>query len=81
MGKIRRQLGAARSAASPVFIYGKSLRLLAEKAGFIVERVIYDSESFQFWASEQYIKNIPLTDERSYHGDIAASIFNRSAAG
>lgn len=53
----------------------KSLRLLAEKAGFVVEQVIYDSESFQFWASEQYLRDIPMTDERSYHGDIAASIF------
>jgi predicted SAM-dependent methyltransferase len=53
----------------------KSLRLLAGKAGFVVERVIYDSDSFQFWASEQYLKDIPLTDERSYHGDIATSIF------
>ncbi len=53
----------------------KSLRFLAEKAGFVVEQVIYDSESFQFWASEQYLQNIPLTDKRSYHGDITASIF------
>jgi SAM-dependent methyltransferase len=53
----------------------KSLRLAAEKAGFVVERVIYDSESFQFWASEQYLRDIPMTDARSYQGDIAASIF------
>lgn len=53
----------------------KSLRFAAEKAGFVVERVVYDSESFQFWASEQYLRDIPLTDSRSYHGDIAASIF------
>ena len=59
-----------------LFLYTeKSLRLVAEKAGFTVERVIYDSESFQFWASEQYLKDIPLTDRRSYHGDIDASIF------
>jgi SAM-dependent methyltransferase len=59
-----------------LFLYTeKSLRLLAEKAGFVVERVTYDSESFQFWASEQYLKDIPLTDSRSYHGDVAASIF------
>lgn len=59
-----------------LFIYTeKSLRLLAENAGFTVTRVIYDSESFQFWASEQYLQDIPLTDARSYHGDIAASIF------
>jgi len=53
----------------------KSLRLLAEKAGFVVQQVIYDSESFQFWASEQYLRDIPLTDARSYHGDVSKSIF------
>jgi SAM-dependent methyltransferase len=53
----------------------KSLRLLAEKAGFVVERVVYDSESFQFWASEQYSRDISMDDPRSYRGDIAASIF------
>lgn len=53
----------------------KSLRLLAEKAGFIVEKVIYDSESFQFWGSEQYAQDIPLNDARSYKGDISKSIF------
>lgn len=59
-----------------LFVYTeKSLQMLAEEAGFTVEQVIYDSESFQFWASEQYLRDIPLTDARSYHGDIAASIF------
>jgi SAM-dependent methyltransferase len=53
----------------------RSLRLTAEKAGFVVERVIYDSESFQFWASEQYARDISMDDPRSYRGDIAASIF------
>ncbi len=53
----------------------KRLRLMAEKAGFVVERVIYDSESFQFWGSEQYLHDISMDDPRSYRGDIAASIF------
>lgn len=38
----------------------KSFRYLAEKAGFTVERVIYDSKGFQFWGSEIYLRNIPL---------------------
>jgi SAM-dependent methyltransferase len=44
----------------------KSFRLLAEKAGFVVESVIYDSEGFQFWGSEQYLQDIPLKDSRSF---------------
>lgn len=40
----------------------KSFRHLAEKAGFKVERVIYDSEGFQFWGSEKYLRNISLFD-------------------
>lgn len=34
---------------------------LAERSGFEVERVVYDSTSFQFIGSEQYRRNIPLT--------------------
>lgn len=59
-----------------LFLYTETgFRRLAEDSGFIVEKVVYDSESFQFWASEQYLKDIPLTDARSYHGDVDASIF------
>ena len=44
-----------------LFLYTeKSLRLLAEKAGFTVEKIIYDSEEFQFWASEYYAKDIAM---------------------
>ena len=38
----------------------KSFRLAAEKAGFKVDRVVYDSWEFQFWGSELYQKDIPL---------------------
>jgi hypothetical protein len=34
--------------------------MLADKAGFVVDRVIYDSASFQFWGSELYKRDIPL---------------------
>lgn len=44
----------------------KSFRLLAERAGFTVESVVYDSDSFQFWGSEQYLRDIPLNDPRSF---------------
>jgi SAM-dependent methyltransferase len=38
----------------------ESFRLLAEKSGFKVERVVFDSSQFQFWASEAYRRNISL---------------------
>ena len=49
--------------------------ILAEKAGFTVEKVIYDSEAFQFFASEQYARDIPMNDERAFRGNVAESIF------
>jgi SAM-dependent methyltransferase len=54
----------------------KSLCQVAESAGFKTEKVVYDSGSFQFWASEQYLRDIPLTDPRSYQMDPANSMFS-----
>jgi SAM-dependent methyltransferase len=55
----------------------KSFRFLAGKAGFTVEKVIYDSTAFQFWGSEQYQRDIPLSDERTFKDDISKSIFTQ----
>lgn len=62
-----------------LFLYTeKSLKLLASQAGFEVAEVVYDSGPFQFWGSEQYLKDIPLTDPRSYNaGEISCTIFTR----
>lgn len=38
----------------------KGFCLLAEAAGFRVEKVAYDSSDYVIWSSEQYKKNIPL---------------------
>ena len=46
-----------------------SLSLLAQKAGFRVSRIIYDSTDFQFWASAQYALDIPLWSQDSYAVD------------
>jgi hypothetical protein len=43
-----------------------SLRVLAARTGFEVIATAWDSSSAQFWISEQYLRDIPLTDERSY---------------
>lgn len=42
----------------------KSFRIAAERSGFRVEDVEYDSFAFQFWGSELYRRNIPLETAR-----------------
>ena len=42
----------------------KSMELLAEKTGFELVKVSYDSTHFQFTGSEKYIKDIPLSDPK-----------------
>ncbi len=44
----------------------KSIHILAQRAGLDVVRVEFDSSDFQFWGSEQYVRDIPLSDPRSY---------------
>lgn len=54
----------------------KSIKYLAEKVDLILENVIYDSNDFQFWGSEQYVKDIPLNDPNSQRVDPAKSMFS-----
>ena len=42
----------------------KSIALMAEQAGFVLEKVIYDSGHFQFTGSELYKRDIPLNAPR-----------------
>jgi SAM-dependent methyltransferase len=44
----------------------KGLKLLAEQAGFTIDKMIYDSEDYVIWSSEQYSKGIALNDKNSY---------------
>ena len=44
----------------------KSMKILANQTGFDIAKVVFDSNDFQFWASEQYLKGIPLYDKKSY---------------
>jgi SAM-dependent methyltransferase len=48
---------------------------LAAEAGFDVKEIRYDSTAFQFWGSEQYVRNIPLLDESSYFVNPEKSAF------
>jgi SAM-dependent methyltransferase len=53
----------------------KSVEILASRTGFEITEVEFDSTDFQFWASEQYIKGIPLKSPHSYLESQNASIF------
>ena len=55
----------------------KSISILAETTGFNLGPVLFDSTSFQFWGSEQYLRGIPLMDERSYAVNPRKSIFSK----
>lgn len=57
----------------------KSFKILIESQGFYIDRIVFDSTSFQFWASEQYIQDIPLMDSRSYSEQPKNSIFDFKA--
>lgn len=54
----------------------KSVHILAEKTGFNLEDVLYDSFAFQEWGSEQYLQDIALHDEKSYAVNPEQSIFS-----
>lgn len=53
----------------------ESMEFLTKKVGLHLEKTIYDSTGFQFWGSEQYKNNIPLTDQKSYSENPKKSIF------
>ena len=58
------------------FLYTqKSFRILCEQTGFHIKKTIYDSSDMQFWASEQYQKNIYLESQKSYLNSKKNSIF------
>ncbi len=55
----------------------KSLQILAGQAGFVVVKVEYDSTAFQFWGSEQLMKDIHLNSAESYYMNPGKSIFRK----
>jgi len=44
----------------------KSIELLAEKTGFELAEIFYDSKPVQFWGSELYLKGLNLKERLSY---------------
>jgi SAM-dependent methyltransferase len=60
-----------------IFLHSiKSMTNLANKTGFKISHVHFNSTAFQFWASEQYKRGIPLRDQRSYSQHPDKSIFS-----
>jgi 2-polyprenyl-3-methyl-5-hydroxy-6-metoxy-1,4-benzoquinol methylase len=60
-----------------LFIHSvKSMETLAAQAGLRVAEVAWDSTEFQFWGSEQYLRDIPLRADASYATRPEKSIFS-----
>lgn len=60
------------------FLYSlKSFAMIVNQAGMTIDKIEYDSDEFQFWGSEQYKKDIPLNDEKSYYVNPTGSVFNK----
>ncbi|MBD3229923.1 MAG: methyltransferase domain-containing protein [Candidatus Lokiarchaeota archaeon] len=55
----------------------KSMKIIAEKSGFQVVDILFDSNEFQFWGSEQYKRDIPLLSPKSYFKNPKYSIFSK----
>lgn len=60
------------------FLHSKrSIQMLAKRHGLAVRSIVYDSGAFQFWGSEQYVRDIPLRDPKSYAANPRLSIFSK----
>lgn len=56
----------------------RSMNILAREAGLQVREITFDSTEFQFLGSEQYLRDIPLRDPRSFSENPKNSPFTRS---
>ena len=55
----------------------KSMEILTSRAGLEIQPLVYDSNDSTFWGSEQYLKDIPLMDAKSYAQNRSGSIFSK----
>lgn len=55
----------------------RSFNLLIKKTPLIVKEIIFDSYEFQFWASEQYKRDIHLKSSNSFSINPESSIFTK----
>ena len=56
----------------------QSMGIAAAKAGLVIDRLWCDATSMSFMGSEQYRRDIPLTDPRSFTRNKRGSIFSAS---
>jgi hypothetical protein len=56
----------------------RSINIIAKSAGLAISRVFFDSYAIQFWGSEQYKRDIPLRDPRSYAENPNTDLFRVS---
>lgn len=54
----------------------KSFNLLVKQSNLSIREVHFDSTGFQFWGSEQYMRDIPLLSANSYKVSRSKSIFS-----
>jgi SAM-dependent methyltransferase len=57
----------------------KSMSLIARKSGLCIAKIAYNSTAFQFWGSELYVKNIPLSTGARFFSKSALKEFNGKA--
>jgi SAM-dependent methyltransferase len=69
---------AQMDAPRHLFLYSvESLKILADKTGFKIDKLRFDSSGFQIWGSEQSAKNIALMEKLSYKVSPKKSIFSK----
>lgn len=56
----------------------KGMRILIDEAGFILEKLEYDSSDYVIWSSEQYLRGIPLHASNSRMVTKEKSVFSAS---
>ena len=55
----------------------ESMKILAKQAGFEIRKIVYDTGPYQICASEQYVRDIPMMDNKSYMVNPQNSVFNK----
>jgi len=74
-----REFWASLDAPRHFYIHcARSMDILASRTGFFIKELLHDATAFQFWGSEQYIKEIPLIAENSYSRNRSKSIFRKA---
>lgn len=56
----------------------RSMEIITKQVGFKIESIVFDSNAFQFWGSEEYMNDIPFYGPKSYRNGIDGSIFTEN---